>query len=85
MNADLDKSPHFSQIRASYDSKEGRDFAEAEVGPKTSGQVVGDLYHIAVFGGSPSGGGSVRDPQEVLDEEAPRFEKALLDLVRGVL
>jgi hypothetical protein len=84
-NADLDKSPSFRRIRSSYDSREGRDFAEAEVGPKTSGEVVGDLYHIAVFGGVNSGGGTVRDPQAVLDEEAPRFEKALLDLVKDLL
>lgn len=84
-NADLDASGSFSQVRSSFDTKFGRDFAEAEIGPKTSGQVVGDLYHIAVFGGSPAGGGSVRDPQEVLDEEGPRFENAMLELVDGLL
>ncbi len=84
-NADLDKSDYFDRIRSSYDTREGRDFAEAEIGPKTSGEVVGDLYHIAVFGGANSGGGTVRDPQAVLDEEAPRFEKALADLVKGLL
>lgn len=84
-NADLDESRSFRRIRSTYDTRFGRDFAEAEVGPKTSGEVVGDLYHIAVFGGVNNGGGTIRDPQAVLDEEAPRFEKALLDLVERVL
>ena len=46
---------------------------------------MGDLAHIAYFGGSPAGGGTVRDPQAVLDEEAPRLEKALIDLLGGDL
>lgn len=83
--ADIDESDYFDRIRTSYDTREGRDWAEAEIGPKTSGEVVGDLYHLAVFGGANGGGGTVRDPQAVLDEEAPRFEKALSDLVKDLL
>lgn len=85
MNEDIAKSDYFDRINATYDSREGSDFAEAEVGPKTSGEVPGDLYHIAVFGGVNGGGGTVRDPQAVLDEEAPRAEKALTDLLKGLL
>lgn len=87
MREDFKGSTHFAQVARSitYDSREGATFAEAEIGPVTAGQTVGDLAHIAYFGGSPSGGGSVRDPQEALDDEAPKFEKALLDLFEGIL
>lgn len=82
MRENMAASAHFGQVARSitYDTREGVDWAEAEVGPVTAGRVVGDLAHLAYFGGANNGGGAVRDPQAVLDEEAPRFFKALEDL-----
>lgn len=55
---------------------EGSEYS-AEVGPdKDRG---GALANVAIFG-TPRGGGTVADPREALEAEAPRFEKALADL-----
>lgn len=83
MRSDLAQSAHFGQAASSvtYDTRQGMSFAEAEIGPETAGQVVGDLAHFAWFGGANGGGGTVRDPQAVLDEEAPRLESALGDVL----
>lgn len=87
MRADMSKSAHFGQVARSinYDQRNGLGFSEAEIGPETGGRVVGDLAHIAYFGGARGGGGSVRDPQDAANEEAPKFEKALLNLADGLL
>lgn len=67
----------------SYDMRDGG--FEAEIGPVTGpGGVPGDLAHLAYFGGSHGGGGTVEDPQVALDAEVPRFERALLDLIGEV-
>lgn len=83
MRADMAASRHFGQVARSitYNTREGVGWAEAEVGPVTAGRTVGDLAHLAYFGGVNGGGGTVRDPQEVLDAEAPRFFKAIEDIV----
>ena len=52
----------------------------AEIGPD---KPSGALANVAVFGTS-RGGGTVPDPREALDAEAPRFEKAIGDLVEEV-
>lgn len=81
MQEQMKGSPHFKQVAPSitYDTRAGTTWVEAEVGPKTAGQVVGDLAGFAYFGGAHGGGNTVRDPQDDLDEEAPKFEKALGD------
>ena len=61
----------------------------AEIGPtKRSGGAgtsnLGFGANIAYFGTS-RGGGTVPDPQGALDAEAPRFEKAALDVIEGLL
>lgn len=43
------------------------------------------LAHIAIHGSPRGGGGSVADPQEALDNEAPKFEKHLGDLLEDLL
>ena len=48
----------------------------AEIGPT---KPEGALANVAIFG-TPRGGGTVADPREALEAEAPRFEKALADL-----
>lgn len=78
-------SSHFKgAARAiSYDITNGG--FEAEIGPVTGpGGVPGDLAHLAYFGGANGGGGTVEDPEKALDAEAPRFTKALLDLIGEV-
>jgi len=78
----LGASKHFKGVKhtPSFDTEITRDGVEAEIGPRTSGQVPGDLVSIAHFGGA-RGGGGVTDPQEFLDDEGPRFVKALGDIV----
>lgn len=87
MQEDMRASTHFGQVARTitYDTRTGNGWIEAEVGPVTSGQVVGDLAHLAYFGGANGGGGTVRDPQNNLDEEAPRYEKAISDVLGDLL
>ena len=60
----------------SYDlTTEGNELS-AEIGPT---KPEGALANVAIFG-TPRGGGTVADPREALEAEAPRFEKALADL-----
>ena len=60
----------------SYDlTTEGTELS-AEIGPT---KPEGALANVAIFG-TPRGGGTVADPREALEAEAPRFEKALADL-----
>ena len=60
----------------SYDlATEGSELS-AEIGPD---KPSGALANVAIFG-TPRGGGTVADPREALEAEAPRFEKALADL-----
>ena len=60
----------------SYDlHTEGNEYS-AEIGPT---KPEGALANVAIFG-TPRGGGTVADPREALEAEAPRFEKALADL-----
>lgn len=79
MREQMEQSEHFAQVAPSitYDTREGATWVEAEIGPKTAGQVVGDLAHLAYFGGAHGGGGTVRDPQVDLDEEEPKFAAGL--------
>lgn len=66
-----------------YDTKETSSGAEAEIGPEKRG--AGNLGNIAYFGGAHGGGGTLPDPQLAANEEAPRFEKAIGDIVDGLL
>ena len=54
-----------------------------EVGPRKG--KPGSIANIAYFGGANGGGGTVPDPRGALEAEAPRFEKALTDLVGEIL
>lgn len=82
----LGKSRSFKGVKStpSFDVESTADGLEVEVGPRTAGRVPGDLVSIAHFGGA-RGGGGVTDPQEFLDAEAPKFEKALQDVVDRLL
>ena len=60
----------------SYDlTTEGNELS-AEIGPD---KPSGALANVAIFG-TPRGGGTVADPREALEAEAPRFTEALADL-----
>ncbi len=74
------QSRHFRIARhISYDIIRDAAGLEAEIGPEKTG--AGNLANIAYFGGARGGGGSLPDPQGALDEEQPRFVKALERLV----
>ena len=83
LRSDLAASPHFSAAAhtVSYDIKASTSLIEAEIGAVTEGRTVGDLAHLAYFGGAHGGGGTVPDPQEALAAEEPAFIDALIDLV----
>lgn len=55
---------------------ENADSIAVEIGPDKD--LDGDLANIAYFG-SWKGGGEIRDPHEALKEEAPAFEKHILE------
>lgn len=84
MRADAEASAYFQFApRISYDLKGNASFSEAEIGPEKGG--AGSLANIAYFGGRRGGGGTVRDPQQALNEEAPRFESALQSMIDRVV
>lgn len=62
-----------------YDLTDHADEIFAEVGPRK--EHGGALANIAYFGGARGGGGTLPDPKEALDAEAPRYVSALEDLI----
>ena len=64
----------------SYDLHTEGNELSAEIGPT---KPEGALANVAIFG-TPRGGGTVADPREALEAEAPRFEKALADLAEAL-
>lgn len=100
MAADFRESQHFSQVAPTidYDLRSGKGIVEAEIGPneqtrvpsrrkrrKAGPETPAPLSIIAYFGGSHGGGGTVRDPKVHLEEEAPKFEKAVGDILDRLL
>ena len=82
LREEMDASKHFKAANSiSFDEGDGG--MAVEVGPTKSG--AGNLANIAYFGGANGGGGTVPDPRNALDAEAPRFEKALTNLVGEIL
>jgi hypothetical protein len=87
-------STHFKGVAQSIDysmkygtgsrASGGAGAIEAEIGPRSGPGSAGALANIAYFGSS-RGGGTVPDPKGALEAEAPRFEKALADVVEGLL
>lgn len=84
MRDEMSKSPSWRKVTPSisYDLTSRPNGVEAEIGPKHSGS--GNLANIAYFGTSKGGGGTV-DLMKPMDEEAPRFEKALGDVLDGLI
>ena len=82
LREEMKASRHFRAAESiSFDEGDGG--MAVEVGPTKSG--AGNLANIAYFGGANGGGGTVPDPRGALEAEAPRFEKALTDLVGEIL
>lgn len=91
MQRDMRASSSFSPAARSIDFDEitsgafGATVIAAEIGPNKSRDKAAGLAGFAYFGGSYGGGGTVRDPAEALAEEAPNFEKYLLEVLEGLL
>ena len=89
MQSDARKSRHFKQLaRAiSYDLKVhefgGDGVIEAEIGPAPGGS--GSLAGIAYFGTSRPGGGTLRNPEDAMLEEAPNFYEYAFKATEGLL
>lgn len=89
MQADARKSQHFKQLARSisYDLNVhefgGDGVIEAEVGPTPGGG--GSLAGIAYFGTSRPGGGTVRNPEDAMLEEAPNFYEYAFQATEGLL
>ena len=87
LRENMGASPHFHQVARSitFDTNTLSGGFEAKIGPETSGATVGDLAHFAYFGGANGGGGTVPDPMDAAEHEAPAMEKYLLALVDGIV
>ena len=89
MQADARRSRHFKQLAptVSYDLKVhsfgGDGVIEAEIGPTPGGS--GSLAGIAYFGTSKPGGGTVRNPEDAMLEEAPNFYEYAFKATEGLL
>jgi hypothetical protein len=67
-----------------FDLVASRDGLEAQIGPSSEGGSPGNLANVAYFGTS-RGGGTVPDPRGALEAEAPRFERAVDELLGRLL
>jgi len=89
MQRDAQRSRHFKQLARSinYDIKTfgfaGDGVVEAEIGP--SGGGAASLAGIAYFGTSKPGGGTVRNPEDAMLEEAPNFYEFAFKATEGLL
>ena len=89
MQADAKRSRHFGQLARtiSYDIKEhsfaGDGVIEAEIGPAGGGAA--SLAGLAYFGSSKPGGGTVRNPEAAMLEEAPNFYEFTFRATEGLL
>ena len=89
MQKDARGSRHFKQLARTinYDLKVnsfgGDGVVEAEVGPSGGGSA--SLAGIAYFGTSRAGGGTVRNPEDAMLEEAPNFYEFAFKATEGLL
>lgn len=89
MRKDAQGSQHFKQLAPtiSYDLKVhsfgGDGVIEAEIGPSGGGSA--SLAGIAYFGTSRPGGGTVRNPEDSMLEEAPNFYEFAFRATEGLL
>jgi hypothetical protein len=89
MRKDASRSRHFKQLAPtiSYDLKVhafgGDGVIEAEIGPSGGGSA--SLAGIAYFGTSKPGGGTLRNPEDAMLEEAPNFYEYAFKATEGLL
>ena len=85
MRRDARSSRAFEQIAPTidYDLKVSGDVIEAEIGPSGGGSA--SLAGIAYFGTSRPGGGTVRNPEDAMLEEAPNFYEYAFKATEGLL
>jgi hypothetical protein len=89
MQKDARGSRHFRQLARtiSYDLKVhdfgGDGTIDAEIGPAGGGAA--SLAGIAYFGTSKPGGGTVRNPEDAMLEEAPNFYEFAFQATEGLL
>lgn len=96
MQADVRKSRHFRGKKApgldasiDYTLKVhefgGDGVIEAEIGPNPDRNPGAGLAGIAYFGSSKPGGGTVRNPEDAMLEEAPNFYEYAFRATEGLL
>ena len=96
MIADVKKSTHFRgkkkpglDASIDYDIKvlgfAGDAEIQAEIGPNAHRNPGAALAGIASFGSSKPGGGSVRNPEDAMLEEAPNFYEYAFQATEGLL
>ena len=96
MIADVKKSTHFRgkkkpglDASIDYDLKvfgfAGDGVIEAEIGPNPARNPAAGLAGIAYFGTSRPGGGTVRNPEDAMLEEAPNFYEYAFRATEGLL
>ena len=85
MGRELQSSRHFRSIAKSvdFDIESRPNGVEAEIGPKSGPGEPGNLANIAYFGTS-RGGGTV-DFLKPFEEEKPRFEQAIREVLGDIL
>jgi len=96
MIADVRKSTHFRgkkkpglDASIDYDLKVlefgGSAEIQAEIGPNRAKSVAAGLAGIAYYGTSRPGGGTVRNPEDAMLEEAPNFYEYAFKATEGLL
>lgn len=91
MRKDARRSRHFKQIAPtiSYDLKVmgfmGDAVVESEIGPSKQSGTSASLAGIAYYGTSRPGGGTVRNPEDAMLEEAPNFYEYAFKATEGLL
>lgn len=96
MQADVRKSEHFTGKKKpgldksiDYDIKVlgfgGDAEIQAEIGPNPARNPAAGLAVIAYFGTSRPGGGTVRNPEDAMLEEAPNFYEFAFKATEGLL
>lgn len=96
MQADVKKSKHFRgkkkpglDASIDYDIKVlefgGDAEIQAEIGPNSHRNPAAALAGIAYFGTSKPGGGTVRNPEDAMLEEAPNFYEFAFKATEGLL
>lgn len=85
MQEEMRGSRHFKSLSRSidFDIEARPNGVEAEIGPKSGSGEAGNLANIAYFGSS-RGGGTV-DFMKPFEDEKPRFEKAIGEVLKDVL